>query len=287
VKARDLFELLLLAAVWGGSFLFMRVLAPVVGPLATADLRMLIGALFLGAVFVLLRFNPELRRNFRPFLVIGLVNSALPFLLYSVAALALPASVEVVLNALSPAFGAVAGAWFLGEPFRVRKVVGLALGFGGVLLVAGGLDLGSRPWSWAALGACALAPVCYAVGGVLVKRLAQGIPAPSLAMGSQLLAGLALLPALAFFPVTTAPTPGILGMLAAFGILCSGLAYLLYYGLMGRIGPTRTLTVTFLMPVFGILWGALFLGEPVTVSLIAGAASILAGTGLVVLRRSS
>ena len=262
----------------------MRVLAPVVGPLVTADLRMLLGGLFLGAVFLLLRFNPGIRKNFRVFLWVGLVNSGLPFLLYSMGALVLPASVEVVVNALSPAFGAVAGAWFLGERFTRPKAFGLILGLGGVLVVAGGLTLGNNPWAWAALAACTLAPVSYAVGGVMVKRLAGGIPAKSLAFGSQLMAGLALLPALVFFPPRAFPSWEVLGLLVAFGVLCSGVAYLLYYGLMTRIGPTKTLTVTFLMPVFGMLWGALFLGESITLPLAAGAALVLAGTALVSLR---
>lgn len=277
-------ELVVLAALWGGSFLFMRVLAPVVGPWATADLRMLIGGLFLGAVFLGLRHDPELRKNFRPFLLIGLVNSALPFLLYSAAALVLPASVEVVINALSPVFGALAGSLFLGENFTVKKALGLALGFGGVLVVAGGLDLGSNPWAGPALAVCVLAPVSYAAGGVLVKRLASGVQPRSLAFGSQLLAGLVLLPALGLTGPADFPTPATIALLAAFGILCSGVAYLLYYGLMARIGPTKTLTVTFLMPVFGILWGALLLREPVTPSLILGAGLVLGGTVLVTRR---
>ena len=281
---RDGAELVLLAAIWGASFLFMRILAPVIGPLATADLRMLIGGLFLGAVFLVLKLHPGLKKNFRIFLVIGLVNSALPFLLYSLAALVLPASVEVVLNALSPAFGALAGALFLGESFTLKKAGGLALGFAGVVVVAGGLDLGTSAWGSAALGACILAPASYAAGGVLVKRLAAAIPPAHLAFGSQLLAGLALLPLLAIAAPVSPPSSTTLGLLIVFGVLCSGLAYLLYYGLMKRIGPTRTLTVTFLMPVFGILWGALLLNEPVTPALIGGACAVLVGTWLVTSR---
>ncbi len=281
---RTAVELVFLSALWGSSFLFMRILAPLVGPIATADLRMLIGGLFLGGFFLIVRFDPGLRRNFRVFLLVGLVNSALPFLLYSLAALVLPASVEVVINALSPAFGAVAGAVFLGESFGTKKVLGLVLGFSGVLLVAGGLDSGKDPWSWLALGACVLAPASYAIGGVLVKRLAREIPPQSLAFGSQLLAGMALAPLL-FLPSSRGlPTSGSVGLLVLFGVLCSGVAYLIYYRLMQKIGPTKTLTVTFLMPVFGILWGVLFLAEPVTLPLLGGSLVILAGTSLVTSR---
>ena len=281
MKIRDVIELVVLAAVWGASFLFMRVLAPALGPWAAADLRMLFGALFLGVYFLAVRFNPELKRHFTAFLVIGLVNSGLPFALYSAAALVLPASAEVVLNALSPVFGAVAGALFLGERFSIRKGAGLALGFAGVAVLAGGLSLGSSFWSWAALAACVLAPVCYALGGVLVHNMAKGVPARSLAYGSQALAGVIMLPTLALSPAGHWGDPVLWTLLAVFGVLCSGVAYLIYYGLMKRVGPTKTLTVTFLMPVFGVLWGALFLGEPVTLTLAAGAVLVLGGTFLV------
>ncbi len=281
MKLRDILELVVLAAVWGASFLFMRLLAPLLGPWGAADLRMVFGALFLGAYFVLVRFNPELWRHAKAYLVIGLVNSGLPFVLYSAAALVLPASAEVVLNALSPVFGAVAGALFLGERFTVRKAAGLVLGFAGVAVLTGGLDLGTTFWPWAAFTACLLAPLCYAVGGVLVHKMAQGIPARGLAFGSQAFAGILLLPTLALTPSGHWGDPGLWALTAVFGVLCSGVAYLIYYGLMKRVGPTKTLTVTFLMPVFGILWGTLFLGEPVTVWLAGGAVLVLAGTFLV------
>ncbi len=259
----------------------MRVLAPALGPWATADLRMLFGAAFLGVYFLFVHFDPGMRRHARAFLVIGIVNSALPFALYSYAALVLPASAEVVLNALSPVFGVLAGAGFLGERFTVLKGVGLVLGFAGVAVLSGGLDLGASWQAWASLAACLLAPACYAAAGVLVKRMAHDIPARSLAFGSQTLAGGLLLPTLLFTPSTGWTDAGAWGLLLVFGVLCSGVAYLLYYGLMKRVGPTKTLTVTFLMPAFGIVWSALFLGEPVTLWLAGGAALVLAGTMLV------
>ena len=263
----------------------MRVLAPVIGPWATADLRMVFGGLFLIVSFLVLRRSAGWKEHWRVYLVVGVVNSALPFAFYSLAALVLPASVEVIVNALSPAFGAVAGALFLGENLTARKVLGLAAGVAGVLVVAGGLDLGASAWAWAALGVCLLAPACYAVGGVLVKTKAGGIPPAALALGSQTAAGVLFLPSLALPVPAGAWSAGPLALVAVFGILCSGVAYLLYYGLMARLGPTKTLTVTFLMPVFGVLWGALFLGEPVTLTLALGGILILAGTGAVALPR--
>lgn len=283
MNLRTAIELLTLAALWGGSFLFMRLLAPLVGALATADLRMLAGGAFLAVTFLFSGFRAGLRTHGKAFLLIGLVNSAFPFLLYSLAALVLPASVESVLNALTPSFAAIAGVWFLGETLTLRKIGGLVLGFVGVLVIVGGINLGGSPGAWAAVAACGLAPVCYAAGGILTKRLATGIPSRAIAMGSQVFAGLALVPVLALSPPTHLPTLGTLGLLVVFGTLCSGVAYLLYFDLFRRLGPTKTQAVTFLIPVFGVLWGVLFLGETPTVSFLVGSVVILGGTLLVTL----
>lgn len=281
---RVLIELVALAAIWGASFLFMRLLAPVVGAVATADLRMLSGGAFLGLVFLLLRFHAGLRKHWKAFLVIGLVNSALPFLLYSLAAQVLPASVEAVLNALTPAFAAVAGALFLKETLTGRKILGLVLGFVGVVIIVGGINLGASPWAWAAVGACVLAPVCYAAGGIVTKRMSTGIPPKAVAYGSQLFAGLAFVPLLALAPPAHLPDGRTLGLLVGFGALCSGVAYTLYFDLFQRLGPTKTQAVTFLIPIFGVLWGVVFLGETPTLSFAVGSVVILGGTGLITRR---
>jgi drug/metabolite transporter (DMT)-like permease len=278
----DLLLLLVLAAIWGSSFIFMRFLAPLIGPVATADLRMLIAGVVLVAFFAVTGFKAEWRKNGKRFLVIGLLNSAVPFLLYSVAALTLPASMESILNSLAPMFGAVFSALWLGEALTARKAAGLVLGTGGVVVMSS-LSLPSASTA-VVLGvlACVAAPMCYGLAGVYIKRYAAGVKPMAVAGGSQLFGGIALLPFVAVSPpAVSALTGAVVAAVIAFAVVCSAVAYLIYYRLIADVGPTRALTVTFLIPVFGIAWGALLLGETIHWSMVAGAAVILVGTYLV------
>jgi drug/metabolite transporter (DMT)-like permease len=261
----DIILLLILSAIWGSSFIFMRYLAPLIGPIATADMRMFIAGVCLVVFFAIIRFSPQWRKNWKHFLVIGLLNSAVPFVLYSVAALYLPASMEAIFNSLSPMFGAIFAALWLGETLTARKLIGLVMGIAGVAVMS---SLGSVTASVStalAIAACLLA-----------------VPPRAIAGGSQLLGGIALMPFLFLDPPPLAAISLPLVLLVlAFAVLCSAVAYLIYYRLIADVGPTKALTVTFLIPVFAMLWGAMFLGEGVTASIVAGAAIILVGTFLV------
>jgi drug/metabolite transporter (DMT)-like permease len=285
MRPTDIFLLLTLSAIWGSSFFFMRVLAPLIGPIATADMRMLIAGLLLSALFLLIRFKPEWRKNWKHFLVLGLVNSGIPFLLYSFASLYLPASVEVIFNSLSPMFGAIFSAIWLKDPLTPRKLGGLALGIAGVLVMSsfGGFPGGLM--STLGVCACLLATICYGIAGVYMKKKATGVKPMAIAGGSQLSAGVLLAPFLFFTPPSAVLSVPIAALVVLFAVLCSAVAYLIYYKLVADIGPTKALTVTFLMPVFGMLWGALLLQERIAPSMIIGAAVILAGTGLVAIPR--
>jgi drug/metabolite transporter (DMT)-like permease len=279
--------LLLLSAIWGSSFIFMRYLAPIVGPLLTADMRMLIAGIFLVALFAATGRRIGWREHWKRLIVIGFVNSALPFVLYSFAALYLPASVESVMNALSPTFGAIFGAIWLGEALSLRVGAGLVLGAAGVAAIASLGSLPPSPLLPLALAACILAPACYGLAGVYIKKRAQGLAPRSMAAGSQLVAGLLTLPLALAFPPKEAPSATTLVALVAFALLCSGLAYLIYYKLMAELGPTKALTVTFLMPAFGMLWGSLILGETISLAMLGGSALVLAGTALISIKRKA
>ena len=274
MTAGDAGRLVALAAIWGASFLFTRVTAPAIGPVATADLRMLIGGIALALYFRLIGFDPEWRRWIRQYAIVGMLTSGFPFLLYSFAALELSAGLLSVLNATSPMWGALLSALFLGERLTGRRCAGLALGIVGVALL-------SRPESGAgvlAIAAALAASFLYGLTGVYLKRWAGDIPARGMAVGTQVMAGLLVLPFLAIAPVPSAPTPLIVASVLALGLLCSAVAYVLYFRLIADIGPTGALTVTYLIPVFGVLWGALFLGETVSPGMLAGAALVLLGT---------
>jgi drug/metabolite transporter (DMT)-like permease len=225
----------------------------------------------------------SLGRLWRAYLFVGLVNSALPFVLYGYAARALPASYMAILNSATPLFGAMLAAAFLDERLTAARVGGIACGVAGVVLVsrAGGLVVDAGVLL--AIAASLAATFCYASAGVWLRRFGATLSPYAIAAWSQLFAGLALVA-----PGIAVPPPGplsapVVANLLALALLCSGVAYLLYYRLMQRIGPTKTLTVTFLMPAFGMAWGALFLGETISAAMLAGAALIVAGTALVAL----
>jgi drug/metabolite transporter (DMT)-like permease len=281
----DLLLLLVLSAIWGSSFICIRYLAPIIGPMATADVRMLLAGVALVLFFLLTRFKPEWRKNAKHFLVIGVLNSAIPFVLYSVAALVLPAAVEAIFNSMSPMFGAIFAALWMNEKLTARKIAGLLLGVAGVVIMSslGGLSVDVR--TALAVAACVLAPMCYGLAGVYIRTRASQVKPMAVAGGSQLLGGLALLPFVAVFPPAASVIDARVALIVvSFALLCSAVAYIIYYKLIADIGPTKALTVTFLIPVFAMLWGLLFLNETVTWSMILGAAIILLGTFLVTAR---
>lgn len=281
MKATDYTRLIALAAIWGASFLFMRVAAPSLGAVLTAELRVLIGGL---ALLAWLRLSGErlaLRRHGGFYLLIGAIGIALPFTLYAFAAARAPASLLAILNATAPMFGLAWSSAFRDERLTLRKLAGLALGMAGVALVAapGGFDAGPGVLlaAGAALGACC----AYGVVGVLMKRFGSGATPHGMAAGNQLGAALVLLPLLPFVLPAAAPSALVVANALALGLLASGIAFLLYFRLIADIGATRALTVTYLIPLFGVLWGALFLGESLPASALAGGVVILAGTVLV------
>lgn len=280
MRFTDVMLLVGLSAIWGASFMFMRYLAPLLGPLATADMRILVAGAVLVLFFSVAGFKLKWRERWRRYLAIGLLNSAIPFALYSFAALSLPASVEAVLNALSPCFGAIFAAIWLGEPLVGRKILGLGLGLAGVGVVSGiGRGLGGG--TLLAALACVAATACYGLAGVYIKKRAKDIEPRAMAAGSQFLGGLFLLPSLALYPPTALMRPRVALITLLFAILCSAIAYLIYYRLIADVGPTKALTVTFLIPVFSFVWGGLFLGETIDPFMLGGSALILCGTYLV------
>lgn len=281
MRRADWLRLALLSAIWGGSFIFMRLLAPLLGPVWTAEGRVLIGGVTLAGWMAFAGQDFELRRHWRHYLLLWLSNTALPFLLYAWSALHLPAGAQSVLNATAPLFGCLFAAIWLGEPLRAGRVSGVLLGLSGVAVMARGAVPDVRLSSLLAVLACLVAAACYALSGIYLKRRATAVPPKALAAMSLLGAAAWLLPAAFWQPPVQAVSAQSLGLLVAFGLVCSGYAYLLYYRLMRDIGPTHGLTVTFLIPVFGLFWGVLLLGETVTPLMGLGSLLVLGGTLLV------
>lgn len=280
MNVRGASELVFLAAIWGSSFLFMRVAAPEFGPLALIAVRVTVAAVFLTSVLVAQRGLAELRGRWLDFALVGALNSAIPFTLFAFATLSLPAGYSSVLNATVPLFGAVLGFVWLGERLARLRVLGLALGFGGVIgLVWQKLALaGDRT----AVAAGLAAAVLYALSAHVARRRLHDVAPLAIAAKSQIAASLLLAPfALANLP-DHVPTLRAWGFAAVLGVVCTGLAYVLYFRLLAAVGASRSMTVTYLIPLFGILWGAQFLDEPLAANMLAGGAAILLGVALVV-----
>ena len=277
-------DFLLLAAIWGASFLFMRIAAADLGALPTAALRVLIASLFLWPLMHLRGQTSLLRQHWKPVLLVGVFNSGIPFALYGFAVLHISTGLSSILNATVPLFGALVAWVWLGDKPGLSRGLGLAIGFGGIVLLAGG-QVGFKTNAsglspiWAVL-ACLGATTCYALAASFTRKHIPPLPSLVTATGSQIGACLALaLPALWWRPDHL---PGLRtwAALLALGVLCTGVAYVLYFRLIERAGPARALTVTFLIPVFAVVYGVLLLGESVTLWMLLCGVIILLGTAL-------
>jgi len=278
MKSADLGRLFLLAALWGGSFIFIRVSAPALGPVVLVEVRVLIAGITLLFYALLTRQALGLRRWWWQYWMIGVLNSAIPFALISTAELHLTASLAAILNATSPLFGAFIAAVWAHEPLTLRKLIGIALGMAGVTIVTGWSTITFSEIVLISIGASLLAAAFYGLAGVFIKRRAAGAPALGIAVGSQLGAAITLAPLVPITLPSVWPSAIVVLCVLALALLSTALAYVLYFRLISDVGPTRALTVTFLIPIFGSLWGMLFLGEQLAISTLLGSCIILAGT---------
>jgi drug/metabolite transporter (DMT)-like permease len=280
----SIIDFVALAAIWGSSFLFMRLAVVEFGPLPTAAVRVVIASAFLLPLMLWKGHGPVLRKHWLAICLIGVLNSGLPFLLFAFALLSITTGLSAILNATVPLFGAlVAWVWLKDRPTGSR-IAGLAIGFLGVALLAWDKAsfkpnaAGIAP-AWAVL-ACLLATVCYAIAASATKRHLSGLPPLATATGSQIGASIALaLPAAWAWPSELPGGQAWLALVVA-GVLCTGVAYILYFRLIEQAGPARALAVTFVIPVFAIVYGVLLLGESVTPWMVACGAVVILGTAL-------
>lgn len=277
---RDSLLLVLLAAIWGSSFLFMRIAGPELGAAPLAWMRVTVAALFLGVLMASRRETPAFSGRWRKMGLLAFTNTAAPFLLLTYATIHLTAGYGALLNATTPLWGAVIGTLLFGLATGRQMWAGLAVGFLGVgILVAGKLhDVGHAALLPVLAGL--LATAFYGHAAHYARTGFPGVSALGLAFGSQVLSSLWLLgPALATWP-TSAPSWTALACVAVLGVLCTGIAYLIYFGLIARVGSTKATMVTYLAPVFGVSWGALFLSERITLAMLAGGAVVLLGVAI-------
>ncbi len=275
-------RLFLLAAIWGGSYLFIRVAAPVLGVFFTMSLRVMLAAFALSLYGVFTQQLPKLKKRWRSYLLLGLLNNAIPFILIAIAVVNLNASIAAILNATTPLFTAIVSAIWLKERLDRRKIMGLLLGILGVAILVGWSPLPlSLPVILGGIFAL-IAGLCYGIAAVYVRRAFMNDRATETATG-QLLGSSILL-----FPITFASVPNkipsieIILAVTALALACTTFAYLLYFQLISNAGATRAATVTFLIPVFSLLFGNVLLSEPVNSGLIVGLITILLSVWLVI-----
>ncbi|GAB6195142.1 DMT family transporter [Lysobacter xanthus] len=270
-------EIAVLGAIWGASFLFMRVAASEFGPAALVEVRLALGAI------VLLPFLWRARASFPLRLwpklaLIGAINSAVPFLLFAWGAERAPAGVGAICNAMTVLFTALVGAMFFGERIGWARSATLAVGFAGVVVLASGRVAGAAIGPAVAAGASAA--LLYGLGINLVRRHLSGLPASAVAPATLACAALMVLPfAIAQWPETS-PSPRAWLSVALLGVMCTGIAFVMYYRLIARIGAGRASTVTYLVPLFGVAWAWWLLGEAPTLRMSIAAALILGSVAL-------
>lgn len=270
-------EFVLLAAIWGASFLFMRVAAGHFGAFALVEVRLSLGALIL--LPLLWRARAQFTLGLWLKLAgIAAINSASPFLLFAWAAQHAPAGVGAIANATAVMFAALTALVFFGEPISRKRTIGLLLGFVGVIVLASGKMGGIRVWPAALAGTGAA--FLYGCGANLIRRQLVGLPAGAVAAATLICAAVLVLPlALLTWPSTAIPPASWLSAVL-LGILCTGIAFVIYYRLINRIGAPQAATVTYLVPLFGVLWAWLMLGEPLTPTMAVAGVLILGGVAL-------
>ena len=274
----DLLRFLSLAAIWGSSYMFMRIAVPGFGPLPLVLLRLTGATLFLLPWLLRRPVRGLLRANLGGLLLLGAMNSAIPFSLLAFSTQRLQAGYTAILGATVPMFAVAIDALWWRHPLSRQRLIGLALGFVGVAILAWNhFDFGKGGSGWAVLATLG-ASACYGCAAHFGKRRFAGKPVMLPAAGSMLASAIVMAPIGCWLWPATAPPLAEWLAVAVLAVVCTACAYLLYYQLIIRISATALTGVAFVIPVFGVLWGALVLHEQVTAHIVTGMLITLTGT---------
>jgi drug/metabolite transporter (DMT)-like permease len=280
VSLKHAIQLIVLAAIWGASFLFMRVSVQEFGPVLLMTLRIGIGALVLIPFLILKKRLHVVSDNWKPILLVGLTNSAIPFSLFGYTTLYAEAGYASILNATAPMFAAIIAYFWLSERLKKLAGLGLLIGFAGVFFLMIDKMSGDVRTPLLASFAALLATFLYGVATSVNKRFLGGVDVLAVAAGSLFFAALSLIPfALMSIPAQM-PSANAWISVTILGVICTGVAYLIFFNLLDKVGMTKTLSVTYMIPVFGIFWGALLLDEKLSFNLLIGGSLVLLGVGL-------
>jgi drug/metabolite transporter (DMT)-like permease len=284
LRPQDLARLVALAAVWGASYLFMRYAVPQLGPVRMIAIRVLVGGLLLAAFVAVTRGSVDWRRHWKHFLFVGAIGVALPFVLIAVALTSIDASTAAILNALTPLFTSLIAAAWIRDPLTLQKMIGVTLCLAGTTVLVGWTPAPMTPAQLIGASMSVAATALYGLSNVYAKVKLKNASAMGISVGTLLMAAAALAPIALAVP---APRPlAEVAPLAWVATLClalfsTAIAFIWYYRLIADVGPVKSSTVTLLVPIFGMVWGVIFLGEPVTPGRIAGCAIILGGCALI------
>ncbi|WP_407332967.1 DMT family transporter [Enterovibrio sp. 27052020O] len=280
MNRKDAFDLVLLAALWGGSFILIRYAVPSFGPFALILVRVGLASLLLLPFLILKGQLGVFKQHWFHACAVGLFSSAVPFLLFAYAMMSVSGSFASIVNAGTPIWGAIIAYFWLGESMTKNRVLGLLMGVVGVvILVWGKLDFSAQGLGWPVLAVLG-ATLMYGISASYTKRFLTGVPPLVTATGSQLGSTVVLLPlGILFWPETMPNTAGWISAMV-LGFASTGFAYVLFFRLISRVGPANTITVTFLIPLFASIWGAMFLDETMTARMLLGALAIFSGTAL-------
>lgn len=284
---RQLLMALYLAAAWGGSFLFMRATAPVFGAVPLIFIRVALAGLILLPLMWLQGGVRIWRENWLRIAIVGSLITAIPFCMLSWATLSLSAGVTSVLNATTPLMAALWAIPLVGEKMTLRRAAGLILGLVGVLILTIGQGKGFHVQdALLPVAASLLATACYGWSTHMSRIWLAHVP-PLVMTCAGLLSGAVLLAPLAWWLWPKhAIASSAWGMALALAVVSTALAYLVFYRLMAQWGATKTTAVVYLVPVFGMLWGRLFLNEPITLTMIAGGLVIITGVMILSVKRT-
>ncbi|PRC94714.1 DMT family transporter [Solimicrobium silvestre] len=289
MKPANIVRLLLLGGMWGMSFIFMRIASPAFGPILTAFGRVSFGGLVLIALLLLNNLSLDWRRNARFYLVIGLVNTAVPFSLFSWAALSIPSAYMAIINAMAPLFAALFGAVLLSESLSAVRIFGFVLGVIGVAILVGIGPAHVNFETLSGIAASVIAAICYGYAAIYIRQVAVKAPPLAVAAGSQIAASLFLFPIALIvtwvhppsWPTTLYLTVRSVGAIVLLGVICTGIAYALYFRLIADEGASRAVTVAFLIPIAATIWASLFLNERITIGTLCGMGLVIIAIGLV------
>jgi drug/metabolite transporter (DMT)-like permease len=281
MRPRDFAGLALLGALWGGSFLFIRVAVPALGPFLLVELRVSLAAAALLLYALAAGRGPKIRRRWRSFLILGFLNAAVPFSLISAAEIHLTASLAAILNSSTVMFTAMVAAIWMGDVLTARKLVGIVLGIVGVTVFVGWDPIPLNGVVLLSVAAMLVASLSYALGATYVKSSFSGIPPLGMAIGQLGAATALLLPSSVVSFPGEVPSSAVTFSMLGLALLSTAAAYLIYFRLIENVGPTSTVTVTLLVPVFGLVFGVLLLDEPFGPGTLAGLGIILSSVVLI------